>query len=174
MVLPFTLMVAFATLTASGDEISEQNTEMLAQAVGVMDENIALYSSIDDPSEKCLTCTRTVYEPQNRFVVFVFHYQGQNGEPGTDVPFCVNLTATETLKFGFSPCDEGAITGTSQGYYFDGKSCFLARFPTSNQDHCLLWINEDFIDSVSEECVTQFDQNCGPQRYTLYDKEKCP
>ncbi|XP_077508035.1 uncharacterized protein LOC144119240 [Amblyomma americanum] len=168
-----TLLVAFAASNPLGDEISEQNTDMLVRAVGVMDDNVALFSSIDDPREKCLTCSRTVYEPEKRFAVFLFRYQGQNGERGADISYCVNLTATDSLKFGFSLCEDGAVTGSCQGYYFDGESCFLALFPTSGKDHCLLWVKQEFKDSVPEECVTQFDKNCGPERYTLYDEGQC-
>ncbi|KAK8772059.1 hypothetical protein V5799_024698 [Amblyomma americanum] len=138
-----------------------------------MDNDVAYFSSIRDPRMKCLTCLRTVYEPKKLFAVYRFQYQGQNGEPGTDVDYCVNLTTTKSVRFGFSPCEDGDISSTGQGYFFDGKSCYVGRYPLLGNEPCLLWVKKDFKDSVSEECVAQFDNNCGPQRYTLYDKDQC-
>ncbi|XP_077520073.1 uncharacterized protein LOC144129886 [Amblyomma americanum] len=154
-------------------QMSEENTAVLVEAAGLLDNDIAFYSSINDPKEKCLYCTRPVYEAEERFAIFVFHYQSQNGEPGNDVPYCVNLTATVSNKFGFGACKDGPISTSAQGYYYDGKSCFLASFPLPDGEHCLLWVKRDYKDSLPRKCVRAFEKYCGPEKYTLYDKNQC-
>uniref|UniRef100_A0A023GPI3 Putative lipocalin-5 1 n=1 Tax=Amblyomma triste TaxID=251400 RepID=A0A023GPI3_AMBTT len=167
------LLLTFASSAALGDDVSEENTKLLVEAVGVMNDAFAYYSSIDDPRFKCLTAVLPVYEPENHFAVYRYHFQGQNGESGTYINYCVNLTATETAEFGFSPCEDGVFDSTGQGYYFNGVNCFVGRFPLLGNVYCLLWVKRDFVDSFPEECVAQFDQNCGTERYALYDKEQC-
>ncbi|XP_077508036.1 uncharacterized protein LOC144119241 [Amblyomma americanum] len=166
-------LVGFAASAALGDEISEENTKLLIEAVKVQNATVAYLSSVDDPRLKCLTSWVPVYEPENHFAVYRYHYQGQNGEPGADVDYCLNMTATESFTFGFDLCEDGAISSTAQGLYFNGKNCFVGRFPILGNDYCLLWVKTAFKDSVPEECVTEFDKQCGPESYALYDQQQC-
>uniref|UniRef100_A0A023G911 Putative lipocalin-5 1 n=1 Tax=Amblyomma triste TaxID=251400 RepID=A0A023G911_AMBTT len=167
------LLAVFAASTTLGDETSETISKQLQEAVAVTANAVAYFSSVEDPILKCLTSSLAAYEPDNLFAVFRYHYQAHDGEPRTDIDYCVNLTVTDTFTFGFRACEDGPDSSSVQMYYFNGLSCFVGTFPLLGNDYCLLWANQDFKDAVSEECVTGFDKNCGPERYILYDKEQC-
>ncbi|XP_077490226.1 uncharacterized protein LOC144101087 [Amblyomma americanum] len=139
-----------------------------------MDNTIALYDTINDRSMKCLYCTRPVYVPEQRFAVYVYHYPNKKNASWNEknAPY-LNLTESDLGYFSFGPCEEPEKQGRAQTLYFDGKSCYVGRLPLSGTYHCLLFLKKGYEDSVPEECVKQYDEKCGPKKYTLYNKDYC-
>uniref|UniRef100_G3MSX5 Uncharacterized protein n=1 Tax=Amblyomma maculatum TaxID=34609 RepID=G3MSX5_AMBMU len=151
-------------------------TALLLDVGRVMNNTVALFDTVDDPSSKCLYGTRPVYKPEERFLVFVYHFPNKKDSSGMEekVPYCLNLTATDSGEFSFGRCEDAGDQGVGQTLYFDGKSCYIGLFPISGTNHCILWFNIDYEGAVPEECLTQYDEKCGQEKYALYDKEECP
>ncbi|XP_037509481.2 uncharacterized protein LOC119386216 [Rhipicephalus sanguineus] len=136
-----------------------------------MQDTVAYFSSVDDPSEKCMTAERPVFIPEEDKAVFTFHYQSQDG--GYKVDYCVNITASESGNFPFGPCGDTESHGTAQMLFFDGHSCFGGIFPLSGTQQCIIWVKVDSKESVSDECLQYYDNECGPEKYKLYDSQRC-
>ncbi|XP_037561725.1 uncharacterized protein LOC119441100 [Dermacentor silvarum] len=165
------LLLVLSASAGLGEE-SPGNTAALLQAVATMGNAVAYFSSVDDPSERCMTAFRPVLEDHR--AVYVYHYQSQDGQSGGYTrAYCVNITATESGKFLFGPCDDSEAPGIAQMLFFDGHSCYGGRFPLSGTDQCIMWVKEEYKDSVSDECLQSYDQKCGSEKYKLYDREQC-
>ncbi|XP_070385953.1 uncharacterized protein [Dermacentor albipictus] len=173
LMLVSALLLVFSASAVHGSE-SPDETASLLQAVATMQDTVAYFSSVDDPSERCMTAERPVFIPEEDRAVFVFHYQGQDDQSnGYTRAYCVNITASDSGNFPFGPCEESETPGTAQMLFFDGHSCFGGRFPLSGTEQCIMWVNVDSKDSVSDECLQYYDQQCGSEKYKLYDSEQC-
>ncbi|XP_050051474.2 uncharacterized protein [Dermacentor andersoni] len=170
--IPF--LYIFVHIRTSCKYLFQDDTASLLLAVATMQDTVAYFSSVDDPSERCMTAERPVFIPEEDRAVFVFHYQGKDDQSnGYTRAYCVNITASDSGKFPFGPCEESETPGTAQMLFFDGHSCFGGRFPLSGTEQCILWVKVDPKDSVSDECLQYYDQQCGSEKYKLYDSEQC-
>ncbi|KAL1420228.1 hypothetical protein MTO96_024450 [Rhipicephalus appendiculatus] len=115
------LLLVLSASAVHGSE-SPDDTATLLQAVATMQDTVAYFSSVDDPSEKCMTAERPVFVPDEDKAVFTFHYQSPDGNYKVD--YCVNITASESGNFPFGPCGDTELGGTAQMLFFDGHSCF--------------------------------------------------
>ncbi|KAL1467646.1 hypothetical protein MTO96_042021, partial [Rhipicephalus appendiculatus] len=88
-------------------------------------------------------------------------------------PFCVNLTTSASGEFLFGPCGVLFPDHPAKVLYFNGKNCIIASMVLFGFRQCIMGVTPEVKDSVPDECVQYFDQNCGPNRYTLYSKEEC-
>ncbi|XP_050043382.2 uncharacterized protein [Dermacentor andersoni] len=170
MLVPSLLLVLSAS-AVHGRESSD-DAEALQQAFAIMKHPVAYFTSVDFPSERCLRAD--LKELNDHRAVYVFHYQSQDGQSGGYTrDYCINVSATESGKFPFGPCDDSESAGMAQTLFFDGHSCFGGRYPLSGTDQCILWVEEEYKDSVSDECLQRYDQKCGSKKYKLYDSEQC-
>ncbi|XP_077508122.1 uncharacterized protein LOC144119355 isoform X2 [Amblyomma americanum] len=127
-----TLLLAFAASWALGDDSLNAQTIELLEVGRVMKNTIALFDTVNDPSWKCLYGTRPVYRPEQRLVVFVYHFPNMNTSgKEVSIPYCLNLTATDSGYFSFSRCDDPGDQELGQMLYFDGKSCYIGWFDIS-------------------------------------------
>ncbi|XP_054932435.1 uncharacterized protein [Dermacentor andersoni] len=152
--------------------VFQYDTEALQEALATNRHAVAYFTSIDDPSERCLRAD--LKELDEHRAVYVFHSQSQDGQSGGHTrDYCINVTAIESGGFPLGPCDGSEPPGMAQTLFFDGHSCFCARYPLFGTEQCMLWVEDEYKDSVSDECLQGYDQNCGSKKYKLYDSEQC-
>ncbi|KAL3184443.1 hypothetical protein MRX96_031735 [Rhipicephalus microplus] len=94
------------------------------------------------------------------------------------VTFRCHLFASTSLRrlqgeFLFGPCGDLFPDFPANVLYFNGENCIIASVVLFGARQCMMGVTKEFKDSVPEECTRQFDQHCGPKRYTLYSKEEC-
>ncbi|KAL1480698.1 hypothetical protein MTO96_050805 [Rhipicephalus appendiculatus] len=136
-------LLAIAASTAQDAGVPVTTSSELANALSTLSHAVAVYSTIDSPLEHCFSAELTTLRPEDQLAVYVYHIESPLGYIEVP-PFCINLNTSASGEFLFGPCGE-----------------------------CMMGVTTEFKDSVPEECVQQFDQHCGPKRYTLYNKEEC-
>ncbi|XP_054932340.1 uncharacterized protein [Dermacentor andersoni] len=165
------LLLLLSASAVHGRESSD-NTEALKQALATMRHPVAYFTSVDDPSERCLRADLPVLE--DRRAVYVYHFQSQDGQSGGYTrDYCINITVDESGKFPFGPCDGSEEPGMAQMLFFDGHSCYGGIFPLFGTYQCMLWVKYEYKDSVSDDCLQRYHQQCGSKKYKLYDSEQC-
>lgn len=133
---------------------------------------VAIYSNVETPDRKCLTAKYGKVDYENLAANFTWHYNGEGGSPETRC-YYNQVNATKRDIFYIAPCDNTEQRETAHLLFSDGKSCFVGTFPQNTGGGCLLWTTPETKDSVSKECEQGFNDQCGPEKYEIYNKEAC-
>uniref|UniRef100_A0A6M2CJR1 Putative lipocalin-5 1 n=1 Tax=Rhipicephalus microplus TaxID=6941 RepID=A0A6M2CJR1_RHIMP len=166
------ILLAITTSTAQDAGVPVTTSSQLADALSVMNNAVAIYSTLDSPLEHCFSAELTALRPEDQLATYVFQLQTPLGYIQMP-PFCVNLTTSASGEFLFGPCGDLFPDFPANVLYFNGENCIIASVVLFGARQCMMGVTKEFKDSVPEECTQQFDQHCGPKRYTLYSKEEC-
>uniref|UniRef100_A0A023G9C4 Putative lipocalin-5 1 n=1 Tax=Amblyomma triste TaxID=251400 RepID=A0A023G9C4_AMBTT len=149
----------------------EQQREIpsIAEVVALFRDSIALMDIDNDSILDCLTARRIQYDPDVWSATYLWNVAASNGER---LHFPVYLTAADTPdNFNISTSIKPGQFFIGHTYYFDGESCVVISMPhLGNQ--CTLWVTKERKDSIPDECMEQFEKNCGNGN-NLHDRDTC-
>ncbi|KAL1475749.1 hypothetical protein MTO96_003547 [Rhipicephalus appendiculatus] len=159
------LLVVLSTSGAKCESIPVNDTSALTKTIEIMDVLVGMYSTLDIPVQDCITAKLTEFRSDEHKAVYVVHLKTLFG--GIDTPpFCIDLTVSATGEFRLGLCGPRVL-------YFDGQGCMVTSLVLFAQRQCLMGVKPEYKDNVPEECVNQFDQQCGSKKRLLYDKDQC-
>ncbi|KAL3184442.1 hypothetical protein MRX96_031734 [Rhipicephalus microplus] len=166
------LLISVTTSTGQDAGVPVTTSSELTDALSIMNHIIAMHSTIDSPLEHCLRADLTSLVPEDHLATYDFQLPSPLGYIEIP-PFCVNLTTSASGEFLFGPCGVIFPDHPAKVLYFNGKNCIIASMVLFGFRQCIMGVTPEFKDSVPDECLKQFDENCGSNRYTLYSKEEC-
>ncbi|XP_077540078.1 uncharacterized protein LOC144152616 [Haemaphysalis longicornis] len=117
---------------------------------------------------ECFTAELTHLDKKEGTANYTWYLPKQSGEPSTIVHHLMEADSPYEVNVITSPGPDTAWTAIWP--YSDNK-CIIAK-AKDTQDVCLLFVNNDSVDNVPEECTEQYKNICG-EGVLLYDKDKC-
>ncbi|KAK8780850.1 hypothetical protein V5799_017808, partial [Amblyomma americanum] len=123
-----------------------------------------------DPMFKCLTARRIQFDAEAPSATYLWFLHAAEDKE------------TERVAFHFTP---GNTSGTTRAIVdSDTSHPVVARFPYTDYSscgvleqnyfgyQCTLWVSDEAKDSISPECLRQYEDICG-ESVSLYDKNIC-
>ncbi|XP_049511674.1 uncharacterized protein LOC119464268 isoform X1 [Dermacentor silvarum] len=140
-----------------GEHKLHRNKTNALQIFEIFPDAVALYTSSNDPSLKCVTADRTEYEP-NKTVTYTWNlHSDQESKKDTFV-----------VEYQPGPAQDTAIAIVNHDKkhptlvkfdYTNNKNCVVANFPYKGEV-CILWVPKAYVSSFPQECVDQFEDIC--------------
>ncbi|XP_037560191.1 uncharacterized protein LOC119437215 [Dermacentor silvarum] len=173
MAFLISVLVVFVVASRVQSDANEDGDIIdVLEVVMQFEDAVAIYSTIDDPNQKCLKTTRESLDQEAKTANFTWYYQGLEGSPKTKC-FYNLMNGTSPAIFYLSSCDDTQNLEQARELYTDGTTCFVGYFPPVAGDQCILWVTTDSKDSVPVECETKFNEKCQGEKYRLYDQSSC-
>ncbi|KAL1445227.1 hypothetical protein MTO96_029289 [Rhipicephalus appendiculatus] len=101
---------------------------------------------------------------------YVWLLRGHKKNAKRTIPFYV-AEGDSPDTFRFMEGSEDAPAKVGKFYYTDYKSCAVMDMPYKGRQ-CILWAEETKKDELPQECLDQFNKNCGGGT-PLYHKNLC-
>uniref|UniRef100_A0A131YNS3 Lipocalin n=1 Tax=Rhipicephalus appendiculatus TaxID=34631 RepID=A0A131YNS3_RHIAP len=145
------------TVMCLGEHKLSRNQTNAFQVFDIFADGVAVYTSSNDPSLKCLTAERQEYKP-NKKVVYTWKLNGDQG----------SKKETYVVEYYPGPTNDTvfAIVNNDEKHpmlvkldYSNNKNCVVANFPYKGEV-CILWVPKAYVSSVPQECVDQFEDIC--------------
>ncbi|XP_037515288.1 uncharacterized protein LOC119391698 [Rhipicephalus sanguineus] len=165
------LVVLVVSLSVQTDA-QENDIINVLEAVMAFDEAVAIYSTINDPNQKCLKTERDSLDYEAKTANFTWYYQGGGDSPTTKC-FYNLMNGTDPAVFYIASCDDTSNLEEAKELYSDGATCFVGHFPPVTGDQCMLWVHPASKDAIPPKCEEKFDEKCGGEKYELYDESSC-
>ncbi|XP_065307567.2 uncharacterized protein [Dermacentor albipictus] len=165
------LCVALLLPAASclGERKLHRNKTNAFQIFDIFLDGVAIYTSSDDPSLKCVTADRTEYEP-NRKVVYTWNLN--SGEKSKKDTFVVEYHPGPTPDTVVAIANHDKKHPTSVKFdYTNNKNCVVANFPYKGEV-CILWVPKAYVSSVPQECIDQYEDICDAE-VPAYEEGLC-
>ncbi|KAK8770043.1 hypothetical protein V5799_013493 [Amblyomma americanum] len=132
---------------------------------------VAIFTSSNHSSFKCLTATRRAFDPKAKTATYVWHFKGHSGHKRKDVSFHLFREDTPGQDTYYLN-DDKSREYTVIYEYTDYKTCVVLKLPYENHDHCMLWVRRSVINNVPKDCLENYEDICDV-RVPLNDKNLC-
>ncbi|XP_049527891.1 uncharacterized protein LOC125947365 [Dermacentor silvarum] len=131
---------------------------------------VAITDNDNDTIFECVTAKRAWLDMDSKKVEYVWLLKGPKGTPRKTIAFyAAEGNSPDTFLFMEGSDDAPPVVGKL--YYSDYKTC--AVIDMSHQSpRCILWATETSKDSLPQECLDQFEKNCGVG-IPVYTKDLC-
>ncbi|XP_077523685.1 uncharacterized protein LOC144134712 [Amblyomma americanum] len=132
---------------------------------------VAAFTSSNNTAFKCLTATRTRFDPRAKTVTYVWHLKSISGHPRRDIVFDVSFGGAAGQGSFFVNHDTTS-TYTAFYEYSDYATCAVTRSPLEGCDHCMLWVKKAVQYNVPKHCLDKYEETC-EYRVPLIDRGLC-
>ncbi|XP_077488705.1 uncharacterized protein LOC144099352 [Amblyomma americanum] len=162
----------FAPLGSAGpgpNKLQRETPDVFKMFSGLIDM-VAVRDVNPDPMFKCLTARRIQFDAEAPSATYLWFLHAAEDKE------------TERVAFHFTP---GNTSGTTRAIVdSDTSHPVVARFPYTDYSscgvleqnyfgyQCTLWVSDETKDSISPECLRQYEDICG-ESVSLYDKNIC-
>ncbi|XP_075556914.1 uncharacterized protein LOC142589004 [Dermacentor variabilis] len=140
--------------------------------LGAFPRVVAISSSNNDTSFKCLTATRTHFDLEAKRATYVWHLGGSRASTA-------KRNATFDIQAGNAPDQvtyyvDNDLTRPYTAFYnyTDYETCMVTIVPYDNHDHCLLWVKPALSHDVPRHCLDHYEQTC-EVRVPQFDNDLC-
>ncbi|KAK8779794.1 hypothetical protein V5799_018866 [Amblyomma americanum] len=138
---------------------------------GVFRRAIAISSSSNDTSFKCLSATLTHYDPRTKKATYVWHLKARGEKPARNITFDIEGGEIPDQVTYFVDNDR-TRPHTAYYNYTDYRNCMVMIVPYSNHDHCLLWVTRSVVSNVPQHCLDNYEETC-EVRIPQYENDLC-
>uniref|UniRef100_A0A6G5A4I4 Putative lipocalin 35 lipocalin n=1 Tax=Rhipicephalus microplus TaxID=6941 RepID=A0A6G5A4I4_RHIMP len=140
--------------------------------LGAFPRVVAISSSNNDTSFKCLAATRTHFDLEAKKASYVWHLGGSHAATATrNVTFDIQAGNAPDQTTYFIDNDR-TRPYTAYYNYTDYETCMVMIVPYNNHDHCLLWVKPAVTHAVPRHCLDNYEETCDV-RVPQYDNDLC-
>nr|XP_037275065.1 uncharacterized protein LOC119167652 isoform X2 [Rhipicephalus microplus] len=100
------------------------------RTIAAFQEVVAISTSTNDTSFKCLSAIRTEYDPEAKTATYVWRLRGQGGTERRNVTFTITA----------------GTTSNQANYIVDAD--------------CLLWVQRSVANDIPQNCLQNYEANC--------------
>ncbi|KAL1458847.1 hypothetical protein MTO96_027658 [Rhipicephalus appendiculatus] len=132
---------------------------------------IAMFDTDKDGDLDCLTTVRSNYDEEGHTVTYTWLLAGLNGHEKQNITFKLTEGPSPD-KPVYIPVDGDGSEKIANFIYTDYKTCTVLEIPYKEEQECILWVNQEALKDVPENCVDYFYDNCNTEN-AAYDEETC-
>ncbi|XP_077523681.1 uncharacterized protein LOC144134709 [Amblyomma americanum] len=132
---------------------------------------VAISSSTNDTSFKCMTATLTRYNPLEKKATYVWHLKARGDKPARNVTFDIEGSDIPDQVTYFVDNDQ-TQRFTAYYHYTDYRNCMVITVPYNNHNHCQLWVNPAVVHRVPKHCREIYEETCDV-RISLFENNLC-
>ncbi|KAL3246992.1 hypothetical protein MRX96_057340 [Rhipicephalus microplus] len=144
--LKFTIgvfLVGVATVTGTQNQLPDGVDSF--RMIGAFPNVVAVYTSTNDSSFKCLSATRTNYDSEAKTASYVWPLRGHG---------------------------DNSRVYTGHHHYTDYQNCMVMTIKYRDHDHCLLWVKRSVAHAVPQNCLDHYEAKCDV-RVPTFDNDLC-
>uniref|UniRef100_A0A131Z3C8 Lipocalin n=1 Tax=Rhipicephalus appendiculatus TaxID=34631 RepID=A0A131Z3C8_RHIAP len=132
---------------------------------------VAVFTTQNDTSFKCLSATRRNFKPREKTVTYVWHFKNHTGHQRRDVVFDVDFSETPGEGTFFVNNDKTRPFRAIYKYS-DYTTCAVISFPYGEKDHCTMWMKRARVHNVPQHCLDKYEEICDIGVH-LVDRDIC-
>ncbi|XP_077540004.1 uncharacterized protein LOC144152572 [Haemaphysalis longicornis] len=129
----------------------------------------SLTATYANASLECLYAELTQFDRNEGTAEYTWYLRNDCGDPSMIVHQLMETDSPYEIKVRSSPDPETVWTAIWP--YSDNTTCFILK-AQDIENVCVLWVSDDSVDNVSEECTEAYEEICG-EGVSLYDKDAC-
>uniref|UniRef100_A0A131YG24 Lipocalin n=1 Tax=Rhipicephalus appendiculatus TaxID=34631 RepID=A0A131YG24_RHIAP len=119
---------------------------------------VSVTDSDNDTIFECMEANRTEFDPVAKTATFVWILRAPGSPDRVEVPLPQKAGQEPgTVEF-LDPIDQ--TPREAKIYYTDYETCAILDFEVYGHQ-CALWVRRDVTNSLSKECIDQFEDTCG-------------
>nr|XP_050038221.2 uncharacterized protein LOC126535380 [Dermacentor andersoni] len=163
------LLLGLATVIPTANNHRERLDSF--RMIGAFPKVVAIYTSTNDSSFKCLTGIRTSFNLEAKTATYVWPLRGHAGTERRTVVF--NITAGNvTDQTTYFVDGDSSRLYTGYHHYTDYENCMVMTVRYHDHDHCLLWVKRSVANEVPQNCLQNYEANCDV-RIPTFDNDLC-
>nr|XP_037275063.1 uncharacterized protein LOC119167651 [Rhipicephalus microplus] len=170
--LKFTIgvfLVGVATVTGTQNQLPDGVDSF--RMIGAFPNVVAVYTSTNDSSFKCLSATRTNYDSEAKTASYVWPLRGHGGTERRNVTFIITPGEVRNQTKYFVDDDNSRVY-TGYHHYTDYQNCMVMTIKYRDHDHCLLWVKRSVAHAVPQNCLDHYEAKCYV-RVPTFDNDLC-
>ncbi|KAL3245333.1 hypothetical protein MRX96_046998 [Rhipicephalus microplus] len=133
--------------------------------------SIAVFDADKDGDLDCLTTVRSNYDEEGHTVTYTWLLAGLNDHVKKNVTFNLREGLSPDKPI-YTPEDGDGSDKVANFIYTDYKTCTVLEIPYKNEQECILWVTQEALNNVPQNCVDHFEDNCDVDN-PVYDQESC-
>uniref|UniRef100_A0A023GA46 Putative lipocalin-5 1 n=1 Tax=Amblyomma triste TaxID=251400 RepID=A0A023GA46_AMBTT len=138
---------------------------------GLFRKVVAISSSSNDTSFKCLRATLTSYNLEEKKATYVWHLKARGEKPARNITFDIEGGDIPDQATYFVNNDR-TRPHTAYYNYTDYENCMVMIVPYNDHDHCLLWVKRSVVHNVPQNCLDNYEETCDV-RIPQYEHDLC-
>ncbi|XP_065295049.1 uncharacterized protein [Dermacentor albipictus] len=163
------LLFALATANLPGNRRRETTDSL--RMFSAFPHAVAVFTTKNDTSFKCLSTTRRHFDPLKKTVTYVWHFKNYTGHQRRDVVFDVDFSGTPGQGTFFINNNK-TRPFTAFYKYSDYRTCAVIITPYGGHDHCSMWVRRAWVHNVPQHCLNNYEEICGIGD-NLVDRDIC-
>uniref|UniRef100_A0A6G5A390 Putative lipocalin n=1 Tax=Rhipicephalus microplus TaxID=6941 RepID=A0A6G5A390_RHIMP len=132
---------------------------------------VSIYKDSNNSPFKCLSATRTRFDPQAKEATYIWHLKDDHGKVKQNVSFDVEK-GKEFDQVTFYVDDDRTQPFTAYLNYTDYQNCIVVIVPYSGHNHCMMWLQRRVAHNVPQNCLDKYEEKCGVKIPT-FDSDLC-
>nr|XP_037275064.1 uncharacterized protein LOC119167652 isoform X1 [Rhipicephalus microplus] len=141
------------------------------RTIAAFQEVVAISTSTNDTSFKCLSAIRTEYDPEAKTATYVWRLRGQGGTERRNVTFTITAGTTSNQANYIVDADNTTVY-TGYTHYTDFQNCLITTITYRDHDHCLLWVQRSVANDIPQNCLQNYEANCDV-RVPIFEIDLC-
>ncbi|XP_037499690.1 uncharacterized protein LOC119373698 [Rhipicephalus sanguineus] len=164
-------VVLFGLATATPTLNQQRERVDSFRMIGAFPKVVAISTSTNDSSFKCLSAIRTNYDGEAKTATYVWPLRGHGGTERRNVTFTITPgdVSDETKYF---VDDDNSRVYTGYHHYTDYQNCMVMTVKYREHDHCLLWVKRSVAHAVPQNCLDNYEAKCDV-RVPIFDNDLC-
>ncbi|XP_037576977.2 uncharacterized protein LOC119459344 isoform X1 [Dermacentor silvarum] len=163
------LLLALANASRPGNRRRETTDSL--RMFTAFPHAVAVFTTKNDTSFKCLSTTRRHFNPRQKTVTYVWHFKNNTGHRRRDVVFDVDFSQTPGQGTFFINNDK-TRPFTAIYNYSDYRACAVITTPYEGHDHCSMWVKRARVHNIPQHCLDKYEEICGIGE-NLVDRDIC-
>ncbi|KAL1482283.1 hypothetical protein MTO96_033897 [Rhipicephalus appendiculatus] len=164
-------VLVFGLATATPTHNLQRERVDTFRTIGAFPRVVAISTSTNDTSFKCLSAVRTNYDAEAKTASYVWLLRGHGGTQRRNVTFTITAADVPDQAKYFVDADNTTVY-TGYTHYTDLQNCLITTVTYRDHDHCLLWVKRSVAHAVPQNCLDNYEAKCDV-RVPIFDNDLC-